>query len=162
MRPFRPDRNATMPLASLFERRQQDYKSLELAIEAGDLIRAQRALTRCRKDNQEIAAATGISDSSAVGLIGAILLKTDLATLKSAFQTGELAGRTAPLQLRQAATNNGAADDEDREATLFLRDLCAVLQSTPPKARLDDSADDAAAAASDTDGRSYHFCIKQL
>jgi hypothetical protein len=174
MRPFRSDRNATMTpasptpasptLAALFERRQQDYKSLELALEAGDLARAQRALARCRKDNQEIAVAAGISNSSAVGLIGAILLKTDIEVLKNAFQTGELPPELAPstaLQRLHQASANDAAGDEGREATTFLRDLCTALQSEPPKPH-SDGQDGSPDGADDADGRSYQFCIKRL
>jgi hypothetical protein len=158
-----------MTLASLFDRRQQDYKSLELAIEAGDLARAQRALARCREDNREIAVAAGISSSSAVGLIGAILLKTDLTVLKSAFQTGqlppELARHTAQQPRHQALMNNDA-DDEGGEEAIFLRDLCTALQAEPPKPRTDGQGGgdhtDTESRADDTNGGSYHFCIKQL
>jgi hypothetical protein len=136
MRPSKSDGTGVLSLSSLFDRRRQDYKSLELSLEAGDLSRARRALERCRQDNREIAAATGISDSSAVGLIGATLLRSDLTVLTKAFQTGEippeLSPPTAQQWYRRALLDNRR--DSRQEDAMFIRDLFTALQTQAPTA----------------------------
>jgi hypothetical protein len=159
MRPSKIDRNTVLTLAALFNRRQQDYKSLEQALEDGDLSAAQRALGRCREANQKIASATGVSHGAAAGLLGAALLATDLTVLKEAFQTGEIPPELtggAAQQWRQQALDDASASP-DQEESAFVRDLFTALQTVPLRW---DTEEDAAASVPDADdaqGNVFHF-----
>lgn len=163
MQPSKANRNRVLTLASLFNRRQQDYKSLEQALEDGDLPAAQRALAQCREANQQIASATGISSSSAVGLLGTALLKTDLTVLKQAFQSGEipteLTGGAAQQWYQRALEEEAASPDQ--EESVFVRGLFTALQSAP--LHWDTEEDTAAPSASDAEGAPgaiFHFYAK--
>jgi len=158
MRPTKIDRNRVLTLAALFNKRQQDYKSLEQALEDGDLPGAQHALARCREANQKIAGATGVSSSSAVGLLGTALLKTDLSVWKEAFQTGEvpneLTGGAAQKWYQRALDDEAAS--ADTEENRFIQDLFTVLQAAPLRCDTDENAAEETDAP-ETSSNIFHF-----
>ena len=122
-------------LYALLLQRRLDFQTMSKAVKAGNTSAAQGALTSYQADVQSIDAATGTSDADSTTQSSpfATKIKTDLTTLTSAVQSGDMSSAQSALKAYaqdQASFGSGANDgDADDTSSSIVKDLTGLVSS---------------------------------
>jgi ribosomal protein S20 len=116
-------------VSSLWRQRRQDLKTMESAVQAGDLTSAQQALAAFQQDQQALQSARSAAGAQGQGFQSQNQFQTDLAAFTTAIQSGDLQSAQTALSTLEQDRRVHAGGPSGQGQGAFKTDLQTLLQA---------------------------------